>query len=304
MHVSVLLHETIELLRIRPDGLYLDATAGGGGHAEAILRRLGAGGRLVVADCDPQAVEGVKEKFGNDPRVQIFHARFSELFEILTEKKLTPVDGMMADLGVSSLQLADPARGIGFMPAGGLRQGGTWSRGPLDMRMDPRLSQTADDLIATSTEKELADLIYQLGGERRSRRLARMIVMSREKGPLHTTEQLRLIAERALGPFYRRQKIHPATRLFLALRIAVNREMEELDSLLESIPKVLRPGGRAAVISFHSLEDRKVKQKFLALRTEGWNPVTKKPVTPSVEEIKNNPRSRSAKLRVIEKSQE
>ena len=290
MHVSVLPSESIELLHVRSDGLYVDATAGAGGHSEEILKRLGPQGRLTTVDCDPQAVKGVKEKFGGDSRVKIFHARFSELFEILSREKLVPLDGILADLGISSLQLADPSMGIGFM-----------QEGPLDMRMDPRRDKTAADLIAELTEKELADLIYQLGEERHSRRLARMIVMSREKDPINTTTQLRLIAERAIGPFYRKGRIHPATRLFQALRLAVNRELEELDILLESIPELLAPGGRAAIISFHSLEDRKVKQKFVALKKEGWNLITKKPVTPSDEEVRSNPRSRSAKLRVIER---
>ncbi|MBI4411819.1 MAG: 16S rRNA (cytosine(1402)-N(4))-methyltransferase RsmH [Deltaproteobacteria bacterium] len=290
LHVSVLLSETIDFLRVRPDGLYLDATFGGGGHSEEVLKRLGPGGRLVSTDCDPQAVERAEEKFKGDPRVKVFPARFSELFEILMKENLMPLDGIVADLGISSFQLADPSTGIGFM-----------EEGPLDMRMDPRLSQTAADLIEESMEKELADLIYQLGEERHSRRLAHMIVMSREEAPINTTTRLKLIAERAIGRFYRRGGIHPATRLFQALRIAVNREMEELDSLLESLPGILKPAGRAAIISFHSLEDRKVKQKFAALKKEGWNLMTKKPVTPSEDEVKQNPRSRSAKLRVIEK---
>lgn len=290
MHVAVLLNETIELLRIRPGGIYLDATAGGGGHSGGILGELNDNGCLVAADCDPQALKRVGEKFREDARVTLFQARFSELFEILKEKNLTPLDGVVADLGLSSLQLADPLLGIGFM-----------NEGPLDMRMDPRLEKTAADLIEESTEKELADLIYRFGEERRSRRLARAIFRAQDAEAIRTTGQLRQIAERAIGKFYRRGGIHPATRLFQALRIAVNREMEELDSLLESIPKMLKPGGRAAIISFHSLEDRKVKQKFVALKKEGWNLITKKPVVPSEEEVKNNPRSRSAKLRVIEK---
>ncbi len=289
MHVTVLRQEVVDFLHIQKEGFYLDATAGEGGHAEEILKRLGSLGRLMLSDCDPAAYTNLQKKFGNDSRCQVVRKRFSELFDITT-KNQGCFQGIVADLGFSSVQLNDPQRGLSFQ-----------ADGPLDMRLDSRRSATAADLLDEMDEKDLADLFWRFGEERGSRRIAREIVRRRNEAPLETTAELAGLAVQVLGPLYRRQKIHPATRIFQALRIAVNHELEELHALLKLLPVLLAPGGRAVLISFHSLEDRIVKNEFKRLKGEGWQIITKKPVVPADEEIKGNPRSRSAKLRVIEK---
>lgn len=291
MHVSVLRREVIEYLQIDPCGIYVDATAGCGGHATEILKKLGPHGVLVMADCDDKALEKLQPQFSVEKRCHLFRARFSELFGILQQNGWVPIHGLLADLGFSTDQLEDPLRGMSFQ-----------LEAPLDMRLDSRLDETAADLLARRTETELGDLIFQYGEERYARKLARALVKKRRLRPLKTTTDLARAAEEVLGSYYRRQKIHPATRLFQALRIAVNHEIEELQQLLDKIPNMLRRGGRAAVISFHSLEDRTVKRSFKDLGRQGWKIITKKPVNPSDEERTTNPRSRSAKLRVIEKS--
>ncbi len=295
-HTSVLLKESLSLLAIREDGLYLDVTGGGGGHSEALLNQLGVKGRLIIADCDEVTVDRLKEKFLGEKRCEVIRSRFSEIASMLANRKITSVDGIIADLGVSSLELDDAARGLSFL-----------REGPLDMRLDHRLEVTAADLLETSTEKELADFFYFFGEERFSRRMARAVVADRTSKKFSTTLDLAGLAERVLGSAYRRsrqsrQKIHPATRIFQALRIAVNHEMVELESLLALIPKIVAPQGRAAIISFHSLEDRLVKRSFVSLKAEGWNVLTKKPLVPTEEEMTKNPRSRSAKLRGIERN--
>lgn len=293
MHTPVLIREVVDLLKVDPGGTYLDATAGGGGHASELLKKLKADGQLVLSDRDPEACERLKIRFGSDHCCRVITARFSELFEILNREGLIPLNGLLADLGLSSDQLSNNERGFSFQ-----------HEGPLDMRMDPRIEMDASDLISRLGIKELSDLIFRLGEEHHSRKIARAIKERFGGKTFSTTGELRKLAEEVLGPFYRRQRIHPATRLFQALRIAVNRELEELDELLRIIPDVLTPGGRAVIISFHSLEDRIVKRTFQFLKKEGWNLITKKPVVPSREEKRSNPRSRSAKLRVIEKWQE
>ena len=287
-HRPVLVEETIDWLAIKPAGLYVDATVGLGGHAYEIVRRLGAGGRLLGLDQDAQALEiarGRLAEFGE--QVTLVHASFSQIGEVFAERRLPPADGVLADLGVSSLQLDLGERGFSFR-----------ARGPLDMRMDRNAELTAADIVNTAEEKALADLLYQFGEERDSRRIARTIVRAR---PIRDTEHLATVvagARNARG----RQKLHPATKTFLALRIAVNREMEELGQFLSRVPATLSHGGRWVMLSYHSLEDRQVKQSFQRLAQQGALKIlTKKVVQPSNAEIAANPRARSAKLRAAER---
>jgi len=284
----VLVEETIDWLAIKPAGLYVDATVGLGGHAYEIVRRLGAGGRLLGLDQDAQALEiarGRLAEFGE--QVTLVHASFSQIGEVFAERRLPPADGVLADLGVSSLQLDLGERGFSFR-----------ARGPLDMRMDRNAELTAADIVNTAEETALADLLYQFGEERDSRRIARRIVRAR---PIRDTEHLATIvagARKVRG----RQKLHPATKTFLALRIAVNREMEELGQFLSRVPATLSHGGRWVMLSYHSLEDRQVKQSFQRLAQQGALKIlTKKVVQPSNAEIAANPRARSAKLRAAER---
>jgi 16S rRNA (cytosine1402-N4)-methyltransferase len=284
--------EAIEWLRIRPDGTYVDATAGTGGHAMEIARRLTTG-RLVVLDRDPRALEIARERLRPyEDKVVLVHAEFSRIGELVSGEltgglKLPPFDGVLADLGVSSLELDSPERGFSFR----------WAA-PLDMRMNPETPLTADEIVNHWPEKELADLLYQKAEERNSRRIARAIVRAR---PIRDTGHLATVVagvHKARG----RQKLQPATKTFLALRIAVNREEEELEQFLSRTPATLSSGGRWVVLSYHSLEDRRVKQAFQHLAQEGsFRVLTKKVIQPSAEEIRNNPRARSAKMRVAEK---
>lgn len=281
-HVSVLLRETLELLGTRGGGLYVDATLGLGGHSEAILGVEGT--RVIGIDRDEKALGLARTRlarFGD--RVTYVHGRFSELESLLAGLGVSAVDGLLADVGVSSLQIDDAERGMSFRAAG-----------PLDMRMDPSTGDTALDLIDALDDDELADVIYKYGEERRSRRVARCIKQAREAGELHTTLDLRRAVVRAVGPA-RIGGVDPATRTFQALRIAVNGELDELTALLDAATRVVRPGGIVAVIAFHSLEDRIAKR---ALRDRAvWMPLTKKPVIAGDDEVSDNPRSRSAKLR-------
>jgi 16S rRNA (cytosine1402-N4)-methyltransferase len=284
MHVPVMLRECLEYLAIRPDGVYLDATAGMGGHTGAIARQLSTG--LVLA-CDRDA-ESLARAQANTAdcaaRIHFHNVSFSLVGQALAAEGLTQVDGLLADLGVSRYQLTEGERGFSLM-----------ADGPLDMRMDRSQGQTAADIVNFEAEKQLADLIFQLGEERRSRRIARAIVRAR---PIKTTGQLAKLIESAVP---RTGKLHPATQTFMALRIAVNRENEELDALLDVIPKLVKPGGRAVLLTFMSLEDRKVKQSFQALAKEGRvNILTRHVLRPSEEEVRDNPPSRSAKLRAVE----
>jgi 16S rRNA (cytosine1402-N4)-methyltransferase len=297
-HVSVLLKEAIDFLAIRRDGTYIDATLGLGGHSSEIASRLGPQGHLIGFDKDTNALELAKEKLsrvggdnhpGVSPKMSFFHASYAEIAEHVPPAS---VDGLLADLGVSSLQFGDPARGFSFQ-----------AEGPLDMRMDPHQERTADQVVNHMREEELANVIYEFGEERRSRRIARAIVRAR---PIRSTAHLAQVISAALRSMKKdhgaREKIHPATRTFQAIRIFVNRELDDLKALLEAAPKVLKPGGRLVVISFHSLEDRIVKDAIRAGREAGiYSVLTKKPVTATDEEIDRNPRSRSAKLRAAEK---
>jgi 16S rRNA (cytosine1402-N4)-methyltransferase len=291
-HVPVLLDEVLEFLNVRPGSVIVDATVGLGGHSAAIAKRLGARGRLICFDRDPQAMElakarmeEVRAELGDAMPEVIFEPRaFSEAGGVIAPGSL---DGLLADFGVSSLQLDEAQRGFSFR-----------SEGPLDMRMDTRSGETAEQVVNQEDENELADLIYEFGEERRSRRIARAIVRAR---PIRTTAELAGIIS-AAAPSMKGDKIHPATRTFQALRIRVNDELGEIGSLLASAPSLLRPGGRLVLISFHSLEDRLVKD---ALREAGRNKVlqvlTKKPVVAEEQEQMRNPRSRSAKMRAAEK---
>ncbi len=277
----------MEWLRIRPEGTYVDATAGTGGHAIEIARRLTTG-RLVAIDRDPGALEIARERLKPyEEKVVLVHAEFSTIGDMAAKLNLPPLDGVIADLGVSSLELDSPERGFSFR----------WAA-PLDMRMNPDSPLTADEIVNHWPEKQLADLLYQKAEERDSRRIARAIVRAR---PIRDTEHLATVVagvRKARG----RQKLQPATKTFLALRNAVNREEEELEQFLSRTPATLSSGGRWIVLSYHSLEDRPVKRAFQRLAREGsFRVLTKKVIVPSEEEIRNNPRARSAKMRVAEK---
>ncbi|MGA2634133.1 MAG: 16S rRNA (cytosine(1402)-N(4))-methyltransferase RsmH [Terracidiphilus sp.] len=292
-HVPVLFKEAIEFLNVRAGGTYVDCTLGLAGHAEGVIRKLGQEGRLIAFDRDDEAMSLAKTRLGRvlnelgnkAPRVTLESEAFSTI-----EKHVKPnsVDGLLADFGVSSLQFDEASRGFSFQ-----------ADGPLDMRMDRRSSPTAEQVVNEAGERELADLIYEYGEERRSRRIARAIVRGR---PVTTTNQLaRLVASTA--PPMKHEHIHPATRTFQALRIFVNRELDEIKALLEAAPRLLKPQGRLVVISFHSLEDRIAKDSLRDGAKKGiWEILTKKPVTASEEEIERNPRSRSAKLRAGERT--
>jgi 16S rRNA (cytosine1402-N4)-methyltransferase len=288
-HVPVLLKEAIDFLAVKRGGTYLDATVGLGGHSYEIAKRLGAPGHLIGFDKDPAALERAREKLkalDEPPQITLIHGSFAEVGERIAPASL---DGLMADLGVSSLQLGDAARGFSFQ-----------ADGPLDMRMNPMSGDTAEQVVNHLDERELADVIYEFGEERRSRRIARALVRSR---PIQTTKQLVDVISAAARPMNSSERrIHPATRTFQALRIFVNRELDDLKALLEAAPRVLKPGGRLVVISFHSLEDRIVKDATRDGAKQGiYRLLTKKPVTAGEEEIDRNPRSRSAKMRAVER---
>ena len=284
MHVPVMLRECLEYLAIRPDGVYLDATCGLGGHTGAIARQL-ATGLVLACDRDAESLALARANTADSAaRIRFHKVSFSTVGQALAAEGLTQVDGLLADLGVSRYQLTEGERGFSLM-----------ADGFLDMRMDRSQEQTAADIVNYESEKQLADLIFQLGEERRSRRIARAIVRAR---PIKTTGQLAKLIESAVP---RTGKLHPATQTFMALRIAVNQENEELDALLASIPALVKPGGRAVLLTFMSLEDRKVKQSFQALQKDGRVKIlTRHVVRPTEEEVRDNPPSRSAKLRAVE----
>ena len=291
-HVPVLWNEAIEYLAVRRGGTYADCTLGFAGHALAIARLLGPQGHLIGFDRDPEALalarerlEALQQELGEVmPKFTLHHAEFSRAAEFIAPGTL---DGLLADFGVSSMHLDQAHRGFSF-----------GADGPLDMRMNPQGGLTAEQVVNQADENELADLIYELGEERRSRRIARAIVRAR---PIHTTAQLARVVKAAAPPM-KGDKIHPATRTFQAIRIRVNAELEEIDALLGAAPALLKPGGRLVLISFHSLEDRLVKDALRAGReTDVFEVLTRKPVTAGEGEIERNPRSRSAKLRAAEK---
>ena len=286
-HTAVLLSEVLAYLKPMPGGVFIDATFGAGGHTRALLESTSPTGRVLALDADQAALEAGRQAFSEfGDRLVLRNANFREISQVAAENGFRDVDGVLADIGVSSMMLDDPSRGFSFM-----------REGPLDMRMDREQSLTAADIVNTYSEREIADILFQYGEERRSRPLARSIVHQR---PLSTTTDLVAAIRRVMGP-PRYGKIHPATRTFQALRIAVNQELESLETFLDAAPSTLRSGGRLVVITFHSLEDRIVKNKFRAPGRPG-NVVTRKVVTATDEELRANPRARSAKLRVWEKN--
>ncbi len=290
-HEAVLLEEVMERLALGEGKIVVDCTVGRGGHALELARKVGKGGMLVGLDVDPRNLEFARERLAEAPaRVRLFHANFAELGEVLGEVGVSGVDGILADLGVSTNQLFDEQYGLSFSSAM-----------PLDMRLDSRLKRSAADVVNHTSEKELADLLFNLAQEHYSRQVARKIVEARRISPITTTERLADIVRSAIpkrggAP----QKIDPATRTFLALRMHVNQELESLSALLEAGPKFLNSGGTMAVISFQSMEDRLVKQAFRSAEQAGkFSLLTKKPITPAEAELTSNPRSRSAKMRAI-----
>ncbi|MDZ4800357.1 MAG: 16S rRNA (cytosine(1402)-N(4))-methyltransferase RsmH [Bryobacteraceae bacterium] len=284
MHYPVMLAETLEYLAIRPGGTFVDATAGLGGHTGAIAERLTTG-MVISSDRDAESLERARENtLAHGDRIRFVHSRFSGLAAAVASVGVGQVDGLVADLGVSRMQLTTPERGFSFM-----------AQGPVDMRMDRSEGQTASDIVNYTSERELADLLFQLGDERRSRRIARAIVRAR---PVRDTLHLAEVIERAVP---RTGPTHPATLSFMALRIAVNREREELEALLADAPKLVRSGGRFVVLTFMSSEDRIVKQAFQSLAREKKAVLLNKHViVPSENEVRENPPSRSAKLRALE----
>jgi 16S rRNA (cytosine1402-N4)-methyltransferase len=293
-HTPVLLEKVIDVLAPKPGEIFIDLTAGFGGHSAALLDSVGESGKGVLIDQDPEAIQALRERFNGDLRVSIVQGNFDGLSDL----ELPLADMILADIGVSSVQLDHPERGFSFI-----------SDGPLDMRMDTSQGETATELIARLPEAELADVIYRYGEERQSRRIAKAIVETRKVSTIASTTQLAEIVEQAIG---RHSKIHPATKTFQALRIAINDELGALTDMLPVATELLKPGGRLAVISFHSLEDRIVKQYFRSItRSEkdqmghdvsvpNYKLVTKKPIA-GLDEKDFNPRARSAKLRAVEK---
>ena len=295
-HVPVLLKEAIDFLAIRRGGTYIDCTVGLGGHSFEIAKRLGAPGHLIGVDKDPAALEIAQKLLAvesqgaglNDdwPKVELIHGSFAE---IANDQRPGTIDGFLADLGVSSLQFDSAARGFSFQ-----------ADGPLDMRLNTMSGRTAEQVVNHLDERELADVIYEFGEERRSRRIARAIVRSR---PIRSTAHLAEVISAAARPMNSgKHRIHPATLTFQALRIFVNRELDDLRELLEAAPQMVKQGGRIVIISFHSLEDRIVKDAFREGAKQGhYELLTKKPVTASEEELERNPRARSAKLRAAQR---
>jgi 16S rRNA (cytosine1402-N4)-methyltransferase len=292
-HLPVLLETVIDLLQPAGRQLLVDCTVGLGGHAEALLDRAGDQAHLLGIDMDRRSLLRAKdrlERFGR--RVRLFEANFADISEVLDQAGRRKADLVLADLGVCSVQLDDPERGLSFQQAG-----------PLDMRLDQGLETTAADLVADLDQEALANLIYEYGQERYSRRIARAIVTARKEEPIQTTTRLAQIVTKALPGQARRSRrgVHPATRTFQALRIAVNNELAGLDRLLASLGRCLGPGGRAGIISFHSLEDGRVKRAFARMEEASLGRrITRKCVTADENEMQANPRSRSAKLRVFE----
>ncbi len=287
-HATVMMREVIAALAPESGGVYVDVTLGGGGHTEAICEA-SPDARVIAIDRDLVAIEAARARLARfADRVTIVHSSFGEIRNVLAELGVSQVSGICADLGVSSPQIDDAGRGMSFR-----------HEGPIDMRMDQNHGETALELIARMTDDDLANVIYNYGDERRSRRIARSIKRAYGDNELRTTLDLRRAIVRAVGPV-RVGGVDPATRAFQALRIAVNRELEELEQLIAALPELVQDGGVAAIISFHSLEDRPVKRAFQDRDT--WTPLTKKPQLAGDEERAENPRSRSAKLRAARRS--
>ena len=305
-HISVLRNECIEGLKIRPDGIYVDGTLGGAGHAAEVLKRLGPDGRLIGIDQDEVAVANGQEKLGRFSNVTIVRDNFRNFAAIMETLGIQTVDGVLLDLGVSSKQLDDGERGFSYM-----------QDAPLDMRMDRRNPRTAAEIVNQYSQEELRRIIQDYGEERWSARIASFIVQEREKEPIRTTGDLVRITKEAVPKGARQDGPHPAKRTFQALRIEVNQELSILEGAIRDMAERLSPGGRICILTFHSLEDRIVKQTFRSLENPCTCPkdfpvcvcgkkqvlrvITRKPILPGAEEVKENPRSRSAKLRIAER---
>ena len=293
-HIPVLARTLVEQVNLPRDGVMVDATIGQGGHSLLFGRTLGPDGVIIALDVDKKSIQGAQIRTKDLAcRVISIYGNFSEIGELVREQGVEKVDFILADLGLCSAQLADAEIGLSFQ-----------TDMPLDMRIDKRIKSSAADIVNKADQKSLADLIYKFGQERGSRRIARFIVRERQGRPIATTGQLAAIVCRALGRPGRKRKsrIHPATRTFQALRIAVNNELDNLERLLDSASELLAQKGRIAVISYHSLEDRLVKNNFKANEQAGiYKIITKKPIVPSREEIGRNQRARSAKLRIAER---
>jgi len=303
-HMPVLPEESVRALDVKPNGIYVDGTLGGGGHSALILREL-KNGRLIGIDRDKSAIAAASERLSAYENFQAIHGNFHDLPSILSPKDQNKVDGILLDLGISSHQIDTPDRGFSFR-----------HEGPLDMRMDKTKALTAHTIVNTYEEKEIAHILFTYGEERNSRRIAHLICEARKSAPIETTSQLSAIIERTSPP-YRGVGLHPSTRSFMALRIAVNDELSPLENALRKIVPLLSSGGRIAVITFHSLEDRIVKKTFANLANPCECPrdipycvcnkapilkvLSKKPILPTKEELENNRRAHSAKLRVAER---
>lgn len=291
IHIPVMADEVLEWLSppevSAEDRIFVDGTLGGGGHTRLLVAAAGPGGRVLAIDRDPVAVERAETTLAGLP-IYLAQGSYADAKEFLDELDIAQVDGMLIDLGLSSDQLEDRDRGFSFQ-----------SDGPLDLRFDPTTGKSAAQFLKRISPEHLADVIYQYGEERYSRRIARAICKRQREQPIETASDLADIVRGSVPPQARHQKIDPATRTFQALRIAVNEELKQLEVALRRIPDILKPGGRLAAISFHSLEDRMVKEAFR--HDERWKPLTKRPVTASEEEVAKNPRSRSAKLRIAER---
>ncbi len=289
-HVPVMVNEVMDALVTRPDGVYIDGTLGAGGHAEALLQRLGNAGRLLGIDRDRQALDMARTRLASwDRRVLFLHGSYEDLEKACQSLEVEQADGILVDLGLSSLQMDSAERGFSFR-----------EEGPLDMRMDTEASVTAAELLGCMSEAKLAEIFRVWGEERFAKRIAREVVRRRRLSPIETTRDFASLVEHIVPRGG--QRIHPATRVFQALRIAVNRELERLGVFLAKAPNRLAPGGRLVVLSYHSLEDRLVKRCFQEReKAGGFRRLTKKPLIPTPEEVSRNPRSRSAKLRVLER---
>ncbi len=282
-HIPVLVDEVLEILSVRKEGVYIDATLGGGGHTSKLLERLGPSGRVIGIDRDFEAIERTGQRL-SDQRLITIHASFSEILNAVRGAGFMEVDGIMMDLGVSMNQLKDPNRGFSFN-----------SDARLDMRMDRTQELTAEEIVNRWSVQKIEKIIREYGEERFARPIARAIIAERKKGPIYSCKQLADIVMRIKK---KRGRIHPATKTFQALRIAVNNELEELEQGLQQSVELLKKGGRLAVISYHSIEDRIVKRFFVKAEKDGlMQRITRKPIVPSVEEVRENPSARSAKLR-------
>lgn len=287
-HIPIMAPQIADYLLTNFEGTYIDGTLGLGGHTKYFLSHLGARARILGFDKDEEALKMAQERV-NDPRLSVFHKSYTESSAVLKELGLAGADGALFDLGLSSYQLDNPARGFSLL-----------RDGPLDMRFDKQNPLSAAVIVNTWPMAELERVLTQYGEERNATKIALAIMRARKEAPIETTERLKAVVETVYGP--KRGKTHPATQTFQALRIACNRELESVEQLLTSLADIIKPGGRAAILTFHSLEDRLVKTHFKALaQSGGWKLVTKHALAPEYEEVRQNRRSRSAKLRVIER---